>query len=232
MNQEKEIKIELNIPLDVFLKRIEDLGFGKEKEITQRDNYFDTEDWHLYKSAAAMRVRQVNGIDHSFAFKKMFHLPNRDDAHYIEEIEGRFPLSDEGKLKSIFDRLGIRESACDIRDNQELVEALLLNGFQGEQVLQKTRLAFRDSEKNEVVIDDVDHVGTIIELECEDKEPLEVVKNLLQDSEWKRSTLGTSYIWLDKVKGFNDHLDYENKFTEKPDWNVWDNEREMYEGLK
>jgi hypothetical protein len=179
-----------------------------------------------------MRIRQVNDVDHSFAFKKVFHLPNKDNCQYIEEIEGRLPLGDEGKLKDIFDRLNITGGKYDIRDGAELAEVLERNGFQGEQILKKTRLAFRDSEKNEVVIDDVDHVGTIIELECEDREPLDVVKELLRDSEWTRSTLGTSYIWLDKVKGFNDHLDYENKFAEKPDWNVWDNEREMYEGLK
>lgn len=229
--EEKEIKIELNIPLDIFLTKILEFGFKKKKEITQCDNYFDTENWDLYKNVAAFRIRQVDGIDHSFAFKKMFCLPNRSNSYYIEEIEDRFPIADSDKLKTVFDRLGIEEKDYNISNGDRLSEILKKNGFQGEQIMMKIRQVFRDSDGNEIVIDDVDDVGTIIELECEEKDPMDVVQNLLCDGEWTRSILGTGYIWLEKVKGFSDHLTHKTKFEKNPDWNVWKNEREMYNSL-
>jgi len=227
--EEKEIKIELNIPLDIFLSRIQGLGFEKKKEITQRDNYFDTDDWKLYKDVAALRIRQVDGIDHSFAFKKVFCVPTRSGGHYVEEIEDGLPIRNMEKLSSVFDRLGIKNDD-DISDGPGLEEVLKRNGFQGEQVLMKTRQAFNNNG-NEIVIDDVENVGTIIELECESDEPMDVVKDILNDDEWTKSILGTSYIWLEKMKGFTDHRNNKNRFSEDPSWNVWDNEREMYEGL-
>jgi adenylate cyclase class IV len=230
--EEKEIKIKLGIPLGIFLERVKDLGFEKKKEITQRDNYFDTEDWHLYRNVASLRTRQVNGVDHSFAFKKVFRLPDRTNDHYVEEIEGHLPVKeDSDKLRSIFDRLGIKEDVSTVSDSKSFSAVLRKSGFQDEQVLMKTRQAFRDLKGNEIVVDDVENVGTIIELECEDMDPLNVVRDLLEDAEWTKSTLGTGYIWLEKVKGFNDHLGHENKFAEKPDWNVWENEHEYYESL-
>jgi adenylate cyclase class IV len=229
--EEKEIKIDLGIPLDVFLSREQKSGFDKKKEITQRDNYFDTENWDLYKNVAALRIRQVNGVDHSFAFKKVFCIPTRNDGHYVEEIEDRFPLQDKDKLMSVFERLGIKDNDRDISDAVSLEEVFKQNGFQGEQVLLKTRQAFEDSRKNEIVIDDVENVGTVIELECEDDEPMDIVKSLLENDEWTKSTLGTSYIWLEKMKGFTDHLEHKIRFAEKPDWNVLENEREYYSGL-
>ena len=231
MAREKEIKIELNIPLDVFLSRIDDLGFEKRKEMTQRDNYFDTKNWDLYKNVAALRIRQVNGADHSFAFKKVFCVPSMSNSHYIEEIEGKFPVEDKTDLFAVFDRLGIKNNESDISDGQSLEEIFKRNGFQGEQILMKTRQSFDDPNGNEVVIDDVENVGTIIELECDNDEPMDVVKKLLNEDEWKRNILGTSYIWLEKVKGFTDHLEHKDRFLNDPAWNVLDNERKMYNDL-
>jgi len=229
--EEKEIKIELNIPLDDFLDRIEKIGFKRQKIVTQSDNYFDTEDWKLYKNVAALRIRQVNGVDHSFAFKKVFHTPDRDNFQYVEEIEDVFPVSDVSKLKLILDRLGMQTENYNIKNGLELAYIFKQNGYQDEQVLSKTRLAFCDDCNNEIVIDDVENVGVIIELECQDRSPIEVVKELLQDHEWNRSVKGTSYLWLEKVKGFDDHLDHQAKFKQSADWNVWDNEREFYSTL-
>ncbi|MDK2899112.1 MAG: hypothetical protein PWQ10_299 [Patescibacteria group bacterium] len=226
--EEKEIKIELNIPLNVFLGRIKKLGFKKQKQITQSDNYFDTSDWKLYKSVSSLRIRKVDGKDHSFTFKKVFHIPNRDNFQYVEEIEDIFPILNDSNLKSIFNRLGMQSKDYNIKNGLELADIFKQHGYRGEQVLNKTRLAFLDDRNNEIVIDDVDNVGVIIELECQECNPLEIVKEILQDEEWNRSFKGTSYLWLEKVKGFDDHLDYQNKFKESADWNVWDNERDFY----
>ncbi len=231
MAREREIKIQLNIPLDDFIKRIVSLGFDKKDEVVQQDNYFDTPDWRLYKNVAALRTRQVNGIDHSFSFKKLFRVPEKADPIYVEEIETKFPAADSGNISSIFNRLHIAGDSDGALDRRSIEDILLKNGFQGEQVLVKTRQAFGDSRDNEIAIDDVEHVGTVVELECMDGEPMEFVKALLSDNEWGRSTEGTSYAWLEKVKGFTDHLSHQSRFDEDPSWNVWDNEREMYKGL-
>jgi len=229
--EEKEIKIELDIPLDIFLGRIEKRGFKKQKLIVQSDNYFDTEDWKLYKNVAALRIRQVDGIDHSYAFKKVFHTPNRDNFQYVEEIEGVFPISDNTKLKLILDRLGMLTDDYNIKSGQELANIFKQNGYQDEQTLVKTRLVFCDDRNDEIVIDDVENVGLVIELECQELNPLEIVKELLRDHEWNRSVKGTSYLWLEKLKGFDDHIGYPEKFSRSADWNVWDNEREFYSTL-
>ena len=230
-NEEREITISLNIPLAEFIQRVEGVGIEKKKEVRQTDNYFDTDDWSLYKNAAALRLRQVDDIDQALAFKKMFYLPNRDNKFFIEEIEDKLPLEDNSKLKDIFYRVGIDADGNGVIDADEIRNVLKENGFQGEQSMSKTRQLFCDRNENDIVIDDVDKVGTIIELECHNDEPLDMVKNLLREDEWVRSHIGTSYIWLEKVKGFNNHLEYETKFTESPDWNVLEREREMYDDL-
>ena len=231
MAREREIKIRLKIPLGEFIGKISDMGFEKKGETVQRDNYFDTPDWRLYKNVAALRTRQVDGADHSFSFKKLFRVPEKKDPIYVEEIETKFPGVDNGTIAAIFDRLNIAGDIGGMLDCHGIEDALLKNGFQGEQVLLKTRQAFGDSQENEIVIDDVERVGTVIELELADGEPMEFVKDLLLDSEWERSTEGTSYAWLEKVKGFTDHLSHQSKFDEDPTWNVWENEREMYKRL-
>jgi hypothetical protein len=57
---------------------------------------------------------------------------------------------------------------------------------------------------------------------------MDFAKALLQDNEWLRSTSGTSYLWLEKVKGFTDHLEHQARFDKDPMWNVWENEKEIY----
>ncbi|MDD5099273.1 MAG: CYTH domain-containing protein [Candidatus Colwellbacteria bacterium] len=233
MAQEKEIKINLTIPLDDFIARITSRGFEKISETVQRDNYFDTDDWLLYKNVASLRIRQVDGKDHSFAFKKVFCVPIRSDSHYVEEIEGRIPCNEGTKenLNLIFDRVGINDDPRSVSDGKSLEDVFIRNGFQGEQILSKTRILFNDGKGNEIMIDDVQNVGTIVELECAEKEPMDAVNDLLEDAEWERGKLGTGYIWLERVKGFTDHLGHEQKFKTDPAWNVWENEVEIYNRL-
>ncbi|HQA96054.1 MAG TPA: hypothetical protein PLN18_01675, partial [Candidatus Colwellbacteria bacterium] len=96
-------------------------------------------------------------------------------------------------------------------------------------ILAKTRQIFKNGQEDEIVVDDVENVGTIVELECQNDEPLDFAGTILKDDEWSRSVLGTSYIWLEKVKGFTDYLEYQTRFDKNPEWNVWENEKEIYE---
>ena len=93
--------------------------------------------------------------------------------------------------------------------------------------MSKVRTVYSKKE-DEITIDNVENVGIIVELECLNNNPLDIVKRLLKDSEWNRSLEGTSYIWLKNVKGLTSHLKNLERFKVKPDWNVWSNEKEMY----
>lgn len=153
MAQEREIKIQLKISLEDFIKRIKKKGYKLIHKLNQVDIYFDTKNWFLYENIAALRLRQIDSKNYSFSFK------------------------------------------------------------------------------DEVTIDDAENVGIIVELECLNNEPLHIVKTLLDDNEWERSLEGTSYIWLKNVKGLTSHLKNLERFKTEPDWNVWDNEKEMYDKI-
>lgn len=229
--EEKEIKIELLIPIEDFVSRAKDYGFSEKGKIVQIDSYYDSQDWRLYKSVAALRIREVNGKKHSYAFKKVFHIPNRSKPYYVEEIEGRFPINDSEHVRSIFERLNIGHNGDGIIDSVALSKVLTKSGYTCEQVMRKTRRILSDDNDNEIVIDDIDRVGRAIELECVNDNPLDLASKLLSENEWKPSIVGTSYMWLEKMKGFKLHNQFGDMFNDRPDWNVWDNEREAYTKL-
>jgi adenylate cyclase class IV len=231
MAQEKEIKIILKgLSLSEFISRIKSHGFVYKNKSNQLDIYFDTKDWYLYESVAALRLRIVNDKDHSFSFKKNFYLPNRTNKQYIEEIETKSPFIDTITLKKIFSRLNIDYPNIKYKSGKEIIKFLNEHKYFDTQKMSKVRQVFQ-KEDNEVVVDDIDQIGIVVELECQKDEPLEVVRTFLKDSEWSRGLIGTGVIWLEKVKGLTSHHDHQNKFLIKPDWNVWPNEREMYKAL-
>lgn len=230
MAQEKEIKIRLRIPLDIFLKKIQAKGFKLLHTVKQTDIYFDTPDWFLYEHLAALRLRLTNEKDSSFSFKKLFYLPKKQDKYYIEEIEIKSPFVKIDQLREIFDRLEILYCDVTFATGKELTQYLTLNNYFDEQKMAKTRQVYCDG-KNEIEIDDIEQVGVIVELECLEDEPLDVVKTLLAKDEWDRSVEGSSYIWLKNVKGLTSHLTNLDKFKTKPDWNVWKNEKDLYKKM-
>jgi len=113
---------------------------------------------------------------------------------------------------------------------EELTKFFVSNGYLDSQKMQKTRKVFSYHD-SELVIDDVDQVGLIIELECQSGEPMELVRSFLTNDEWERDLEGTSYIWLRKVKGLNRHLNHLKRFETDPEWNVLVQEREYYLGI-
>ena len=231
MAQEKEIKIKLTtLSLDEFIKRISKKGFKKEKEVKQNDIYFDTKDWFLYENIAALRLRIVNGKDDSFSFKKVFYLPKKKNNYFIEEIELKFPLEDTKTLKRIFSKIGLSYIDQSFISGKELTNFLKKQKYLDEQKMSKVRQVFKKGT-DEIVIDNVDKVGVIIELECKENDPLEIIKTLLKDSEWERSIEGTSYIWLKNVKGLSSHIKNTERFKTEPIWNVWKTEENFYKKI-
>ncbi len=230
MAREREIKIRLkDISLDEFVNRVEKSGFKLESIITQTDIYFDRRDWYLYDNLAALRLRKVNDKDDSVSFKKLFYLPNRTDKHFIEEIETRFPPEKE-KMDEIIQRLRLK-GKVDLRNGDTISEYFRMNGYFDEQKMSKIRKVYINGY-DEIVIDDVDRVGLIIEIECREGEPIDIANKLLTDREWVRDLEGTSYIWLRNVKGLNRHLKHLKCFETDPTWNVWDNERDFYQSIQ
>jgi len=232
MAREKEVKINLKIPLNLFIKRIHKKGFKKVDEIKQSDIYFDRKDWYLYRHLSSLRFRKVNSKDDSFTFKKMFYLPHKKDKYYIEEIEVKKPFNERDKFNKIFKKLeiNINIDRFKYRSIRLLTNFLASKGYYDEQKMKKSRTIYK-SKDNEVTIDDVDDVGTIVELECKKEEPLKIISKLLRKEEWARSLEGTGYIWLRNKKGLNEHIKNRKKFFKEPDWNVWKHEVEFYKNL-
>ncbi len=229
MAREREIKLKLKIPLESFLAKIKRQGFKLKNTLEQLDIYFDTKDWYLYEYLAALRLRVVNGENHSFSFKKMFYLPDKLDKYFIEEIEVKYPFQDLNKINQIFQRLNLQNNPI-FKTEKELITILKNQNYSDDQRMFKQRRIFR-KDGNEIVIDDIKRVGVVIELECKKDEPLRVIQNILDKNEWERELEGTSYAWLKKVKGLNSHFQNLKKFQSQPDWNVWENEKEMYAKL-
>ncbi len=231
MAREKEIKIKLiGITLDEFISRINKKGFTLEKTINQLDIYFDTKDWYLYKHIAALRIRIVNNIYDSLSFKKVFFIPNKKDNYFVEETETKAPFKNTQELAEIFDKLKLSYNNKIFKSGKNIVSFLKKYKYHDEQKMPKVRQIFKNGG-DEIVIDDVDQVGIIIELECKENEPLEFVKTLLDDFEWERNLEGTSYVWLKKVKGLTSHIESFKRFKKEPAWNVWKHEQKMYKEL-
>lgn len=226
MAREKEIKISLKINLNDFIDRIQKKGYKLLHTLNQTDIYFDTKNWFLYENIAALRLRQIDNKDSSFSFKKVFYLPKQKD-YYVEEIEVKFPFKDFYELKKIFERVNIPFNKNLFKSGTELTNYLAKYKYYDEQKMPKVRKVYSNGE-DEITIDVIKGVGTIVELECLKNEPLHIVKTLLKASEWQRSLEGTSYIWLKNVKGLTSHLKNLERFKTESDWNVWDNEKQMY----
>jgi adenylate cyclase class IV len=226
MAEEREIKILLKIPLDDFIARINSKGFKLQHVLDQTDIYFDTNKWFLYENIAALRLRQVDRKDSSFSFKKVFYLPGNGD-YYVEEIEVKFPIRDLKEAEKIFEKVKIPFDEHALTNGKELTKYLANFKYFDEQKVLKVRTVYSNNE-DEVVIDDVENVGVIVELECLNNDPLHVVKTLLKPGEWERSLEGTSYIWLKNIKGLTSHIKNLERFKTEPDWNVWKNEKDFY----
>ncbi len=231
MAQEKEIKIKLvTLSLPEFVERIRHKGYALDSIIQQEDIYFDREDWYLYEHIAALRLRKVNGKDESFSFKKVFHTPDKSNRFYVEEIETKAPFTEQEVLSEIFAKVQLPVPPISATTGEELIRFLRQQGYYDEQHMPKTRSIYH-KRNSEIVIDEVDKVGIIIELECISAEPLEVIQEILNPQEWTRSNEGTSYVWLEKVKNLSSHHSNFARFSEEPNWNVWDHEKVWYQSI-
>jgi adenylate cyclase class IV len=230
MTQEKEIKLFLKIPKKKFLKKFKNTGFKKTKSIRQEDRYYDTDNWDLYKNMAALRIRLIEKVPTSFTFKKVYFLHNLSD-YYVEERETKFPIDNNDTLNSIFKIIPLSLSEKELKFGPKSINNFLHdNGYYNNQTIFKKRSIYRKKE-NILTIDEVEKVGTIIELECKKDNPKDIITSILEDHEWKRDHEGLSFKWLRKVKGLRCHLDFFDKAKKNLSWNVRKHEKLFYEEI-
>jgi adenylate cyclase class IV len=223
--QEHEIKINLRVPLTRLIEQAEAAGFIKVGEAEQVDTYYDTGEWGLYNQVAALRTRMVDGRMRSFAYKKLYYMPQRARPWHVEELEMEFPV--KGKdAQEIFRRLGLSWQGRPM-SQREIAAVLKRAGFQCEQVMPKRRLTYQKDDM-ELVVDDIDRVGVIVELESPTQDATGVINQLIGEDGWERSMDGTGYLWLEKHKGFTSHRDYDQRLKDNPEWNVTELDQEWY----
>ena len=231
MAQEKEVRVQIKIPLVDFRQRLLAAGFKYESKANYLDIYFDTPEWDLYNHIALLRIRKVNGKEHSFSFKKVFYLPANIEPYYIEEIEAPLPITDKAKLSEIAGRIGYRLTTRLPVKADDLYKLLIAAGFQDEQTIPKTREKYVLNDI-EVTIDEIDQVGTMIEFETKESDPFAELYKILLDNELERVNEGIGYIWLRNTKGFTKHLKNLRRFKQEPEWNILENERDFYAQIK
>jgi adenylate cyclase class IV len=234
MAREKEIKVDLKIPVKDFEERIKSNGYNLTQTLEQEDIYFDTKDWELYHHESSLRLRKINNKPQNITFKKMFCIPSNEDNWYLDELETPFTNPELAVLEKISLRLRIRLKTGWIETDRdsvvEFIKYLKDEQLLDEQHMKKTRTVFK-KDGTEIVMDNVEHVGVVVEIETQKDNPAHRLKELLSEDEWERSFKGTSYLLLQNVKGLPDQKQHFERFKKEPDWNVWENERELYERL-
>jgi len=237
MAQEKEIKFFLKKDLELFIKDIVDQGYVfNGQNVTTQDIYLDTADWSLYNSIAALRVRLKDQKIHSLSFKKFFCIKNKvDDPWYIEELEVKFPLVETETLQKILTILGITvtnlsEITPTLNTVADLLSFFSQHGFTRQIKINKNRRIFFQKD-TEICVDNVEKLGTLIEIESKNEDPIKITNALLNNSEWERSIEGISNIFMRINYGQDKHLHYMKNFETDPTWNVWPTEAEWYQKL-
>lgn len=236
MSQEKEIKLYLKKDLADFIVDIEKNGYisnGNKNVIT--DIYLDTEDWKLYNSIAALRLRlKESDIINSLSFKKFFNLKLDNEPWYIEELEAKAPFNsdiiDEIATILMIDKQNSKGELELLTSCDSILNFFSNHGFKRQISIKKTRSVYKKGE-TEICIDDIENLGTLVEIESTDEEPLLVAESLLNPQEWERSIEGVSNIFMRVNYGQDKHLSYMKNFESDPAWNVWENEKEWYDKL-
>ncbi len=175
------IEIELKYELKNKIKC--DLKPNKEKEI--EDIYYDTEDYQLLKNGNFLRVRNGKQLDFKI---------NADDLSHLYCKETNFSYADENvaEIKDLLKKLGIDTSFTSLDELFKNLKTLA--------PIKKKRYIYNLEEKVVMVIDEVENLGTFLEIEYDyekdeiTKEQGEYYKNYLKDVLKKHSLLNDDMI--------------------------------------
>ncbi len=161
---EIELKYELKNKIECNLKP------DKEKEV--EDIYYDTEDYQLLKNGNFLRIRNKAQLDFKINANDMSHL-------YCKETNFSYDDANVSEIKELLQKLGIDVSFTSL---DELFKKLKILA-----PIKKKRYTYKLEEKVVMVIDEVENLGTFLEIEYDyendeiTKEQGEYYKNYLKD---------------------------------------------------
>jgi len=162
------IEIELKYELKNKIKC--DLKPNQEKIV--EDIYYDTEDYQFLKNGNFLRVRNGKQLDFKINANDMSHL-------YCQETNFSYSNDNVSEIKELLKKLGISVSFTSL---DELLENLKVLA-----PIKKKRHIYELEEKVVMVIDEVENLGTFLEIEYDyendeiTKEQGEYYKNYLKD---------------------------------------------------
>ncbi len=184
--EEKEVKVKLSkIKFDELLAR-----YSPAKTINQKDIYFDSEIFHFNNLNRGLRVRFDNSIAAKLEFKSLFYNKSKlNNPWFIEEIGMKFPLShqDQTKLNEVFKRVGLAQISvqADGIDYTSLVK-LLENEVSLTQKITVTKQRVEVQLADVIYTFDYIHeLGYFLEIESKEKDPLDILKELLDESDYE-----------------------------------------------
>lgn len=161
---EIELKYELKNKVKVDLK--------PDKEKTVEDIYYDAEDYQLLKNGNFLRIRNGAQLDFKINANDMSHL-------YCKETNFSYDDENASEIKDLLKKLGIDISFTSL---DELFKKLKILA-----PIKKKRYTYKLEEKVVMVIDEVENLGTFLEIEYDydgdeiTKEQGEYYKNYLKD---------------------------------------------------
>lgn len=114
------------------------------------DIYYDTEDYKLLKNGNFLRLRNKKQFD--------FKLKSNDDTHlYCEETNYDYTEENVSKIVEVLNRLGVNISSTNLID--------LTNDLKVLAPIKKKRTTYQLEENVVMVIDEVEDLGTYLEIE-------------------------------------------------------------------
>ncbi len=161
---EIELKYELKNKIECNLKP------DKEKEV--EDIYYDTEDYQLLKNGNFLRIRNGKQLDFKINANDMSHL-------YCKETNFSYADENVSEIKELLKKLGIDISFTSLDELFKKLKVLA--------PIKKKRSTYKLEEKVVMVIDEVENLGTFLEIEYDyendeiTKEQGEYYKNYLKD---------------------------------------------------
>lgn len=139
---EIELKYELNITRPV------NLNLSEEKVV--EDIYYDTNDYTLLKNGNFLRVRNGKQLD--------FKLNAHDNSHlYCKETNFGLANDNINKIPTLLKKLDVKISFNNIN---ELLDKLIVLA-----PIKKKRLVYKLEDNVTLVIDEVENIGTFLEIE-------------------------------------------------------------------
>lgn len=189
---EKMKEFEIKSKLSEGIKKKLLLEFPKIKHSIQVDTYYDIQDKTLFKHGVFIRVRDEHTLDIKYNPDVL------DLSHTVcDEYSYKFESISSLNLKEIHDFVSdvvkIKANNLEYETLDDLFIALGLNEFV---TIVKKRCYLSLGEEVECVIDEIQDIGTFIEIEVNDEKNLHKIDRAVQKYHLKNIPIGYVELWL------------------------------------